>query len=458
MTEDRPIRPAGLARLLAEVESATVDPDARARASVDRSGYPSASVPDAVVRARSTEDVADALRIAHEEGLAVVPRGAGTGLAGGSVARAGEIVIDVSRMNRILALDPDEQIAVVQPGVLNHEVEEAAAAVGLFYAPDPGSTMICSVGGNVATNAGGMRCAKYGVTRESVLALEVVLPGGSILRTGHRTIKGVAGYDLTALLIGSEGTLGIVTEATLRLRPRPVATATLAAWFPDAPTAARAVAAIVAARVQPSMLELMDGATLAAIDAADGTELAGHGGAILIAQTDGHGAAAEMAVVEGAIAPLALRCRVAADEAEAAALVRARREAIPAAERLGTLAICDVGVPRTRLAEAVAGIEEISRTRGIDILTIAHAGDGNLHPMVLLRPGETLEDPVPAAALDDMFRLAHALGGTLTGEHGVGLLKRGWLEEEVGPDARRLYASIKAAFDPRGILNPGKAI
>jgi glycolate oxidase len=456
MTESTAPSP-GIARLLREVEVATDDPVARAAARVDRSGYPSRSMPDAVVLARSTDDVARALRIADEEGLAVVPRGAGTGLAGGSVARAGEVVVDVSRLDRILSIDADEQLAVVQPGVLNHEVDAAAAPLGLFYAPDPGSTMICSIGGNVATNAGGMRCEKYGVTRESVLALEVVLADGTVLRTGHRTIKGVAGYDLTALLVGSEGTLGIVTEITLRLRPRPVATATLAAWFADAATAARAVAAIVAARVQPAMLELMDAGSLAAVDAAYGTTLARGDGALLIVQTDGFAAAAEADVVVEAIRPLALECRL-AEGAEAATLVQARRDVIPAVERLGRLAICDVGVPRTRLAEAVAGIEEISRARGVPILTIAHAGDGNLHPLVHLKDGEDLTTGAPYAALADMFHLAHGLGGTLTGEHGVGLVKREWLAEEVGPDARRLYAGIKAAFDPRGILNPGKAI
>lgn len=449
---------AAIERLLREVDCATVDADARRAAATDRSGFVPQSVPDAVVHARSTADVSGALRIAYEEGLAVVPRGAGTGLAGGSVAIAGQIVVDVSAMNAVLSLDPAEHLAVVQPGVLNHEVEEAAAAHGLFYAPDPGSTMICSIGGNIATNAGGMRCAKYGVTRESVLALEVVLADGSIIRTGHRTLKGVAGYDLTALLIGSEGTLGIVTEATLRLRPRPARTATIAAWCVGAPEAAAAVAALTAAGVQPSMLELMDAPTVDAVDAYLGTDYAAHAGALLVIQTDGFGADAEADEIERVIAGFATRVRRASNDDEAALLVRARREAIPAVERHGTVSICDIGVPRTLLSEAIAGIEQIAADRGVQIFTIAHAGDGNLHPMVLLPEGASLFEGAPHAALDDMFQLAHRLGGTLTGEHGVGLVKREWMTQEVGQPVRELFVAIKSALDPRGILNPGKAI
>lgn len=445
-------------RLLRELEVTSVDLEARTAAATDRSGFARQTVPDAVVYARSTRDVSLALRIAYEEGCAVVPRGAGTGLAGGSVASAGEIVIDVSGMRAILELDPREHLAVVQPGVLNHEIDEAAAAHGLFYAPDPGSTMICSIGGNIATNAGGMRCAKYGVTRESVLALEVVLADGSIVRTGHRTLKGVAGYDLTALMIGSEGTLGIVTEATVRLRPRPPKVATIAAWCVGAAEAATAVGAIVAAGVQPSMLELMDASTVRAVDALLGTDYAARPGALLLIQTDGFGADAEADEIQRVIADVATSVLRASDPGEAALLVRARREAIPAVERLGRVAICDIGVPRTRLAEAVAGVEQIAAARGVEIFTIAHAGDGNMHPMVLLPDGATILEGAPHAALDDMFRLARRLGGTLTGEHGVGLVKREWLTDEVGEPVREVFAAIKSAFDPRGILNPGKAI
>ncbi|MGA7203902.1 MAG: FAD-binding oxidoreductase, partial [Specibacter sp.] len=262
----------GVRALLAACRNASTDPQARSLGGVDRSGYVPAGIPDGIIYAESVDDVVEALRLATRYRVPIVPRGAGTGLAGGSSATAGNVVLDVSRMNRILSIDPVEQQAVVQPGVLNAEVNAAAAPYGLFYAPDPASTAICSIGGNVATNAGGMWCAKYGVTRESVLSLQVVLADGRILKTGRNTIKGVSGYDLNALIIGSEGTLGVVVEATLRLRPQPLHTATVAAYFADAPAAARAASAIIDARIQPSILEFIDGGTLAAVDAMMGTD------------------------------------------------------------------------------------------------------------------------------------------------------------------------------------------
>ena len=398
------------------------------------------------------------MRLASAHKVPVVPRGAGTGLAAGAAAKAGEVVLDMSRMTRILQIDPVEQIAVVEPGVLNAEVNAAAAAHGLFYAPDPASTAICSIGGNIATNAGGMRCAKYGVTRESVLALHVVLPDGRTLRTGRQTIKGVTGYDLNALMIGSEGTLGIVVEATLRLRPRPVQTATVAAYFPDVAAAALAASAIIAARLQPSVLELMDGPTLEAVDKAQGTNHRAKGGAFLLAQTDGYGAFLEQSVLMEAIQPFASSYEKATDTAHADALVATRREAIPSLERLGRVSICDIGVPRNRLAEVFAGLEDISRNTGVRIFNVAHAADGNLHPMIVVGPNDSITEGPAKTALGDMFYLAKRLGGTLTGEHGVGLLKRDWLQDELGDISLDLQRSIRNVFDPQGILNPGKAI
>ncbi|WP_336852377.1 FAD-binding oxidoreductase [Sinomonas albida] len=437
---------------------ATADLAAREAAAADRSGYVPASLPDAVVRCESVDDVVEALRLAHARGIPVVPRGAGTGLAAGASAHAGQVVVDVRGMNRILSIDPVEMVAVVEPGVLNAEVNAAAAEYGLFYAPDPASTAICSIGGNIATNAGGMWCAKYGVTRESVLGLSVVLADGRVLRTGRGTIKGVTGYDLTALLIGSEGTLGIVVEATLRLRPRPVRTETLAAYFPDVETAGRAASAIMAARIQPSILELMDGPTLDAVDRAEGTRHRELGGAFLLAQTDGFGAHLELDEIVRAVEPFATSIRRAADEGEAAALVKARRDAIPALERLGRVSIGDIAVPRNRLADAFAGLEEIAARTGVRIFSVAHAADGNLHPIVVVGPDESITEGPAKAALGEMFHLAKRLGGTLTGEHGVGLLKREWVAEELGETSIELQHAIKAAFDPGGILNPGKAI
>ncbi|PCC30019.1 FAD-binding oxidoreductase [Glutamicibacter sp. BW80] len=441
----------------AHPQASTLPEDCQ-RASIDRSGYLPDSFADGVVFARSTADVVLAMELASEFGVKIVPRGAGTGLAAGATARRGEVVLDVSKMDRIISIDPVEQIAVVQPGVINAAVNAAAGELGLFYAPDPASTAICSIGGNIATNAGGMWCAKYGVTRESVLALTVVLPDGQLLRTGRRTIKGVAGYDMNALFIGSEGTLGIVVEAVLRLRPKPIRTATAAAYFPDESRAAQAAAAIISARLQPSVLELMDGPSLWAIDGALGTGHRELGGALLLAQTDGFGAELEMQALVEAIMPLASRIDRAEDEAQAAQLMEARRQAIPSMEQLGTVSICDIGVPRSKLAEALAGLAEIGEHRGVRIFTIAHAADGNLHPVIVVDPGQSITSGAPKAALGDMFHLAQRLGGTLTGEHGIGLLKQDWLEEEIGSRSLRLQHSIRQVFDPQGILNPGKGI
>lgn len=446
------------AALLEASAQASTEFGERVRVSTDRSGYVPPSLPDGVVYATSADDVVNTMKFASRYNVPVVPRGAGTGLAAGSSARTGEVVLELSGMNKILHIDPVEQLAVVQPGVLNAEVNAAAAAHGLFYAPDPASTAICSIGGNVATNAGGMWCAKYGVTRESVLSLRVVLPDGRTVVTGRRTIKGVTGYDLNALMIGSEGTLGIVVEATLRLRPAPIQTATVAAYFADVAAAALAASAIVAARLQPSVLELMDGPTLEAVDAAKGTNHRSKGGAFLLAQTDGYGAFLEQDVLIQAIEPFATHIEKAADAETAAALISARRDAIPSLERLGRVSIGDIGVPRNRLADVFAGLEDIARRTGTRIFSVAHAADGNLHPMIVVEPEESITEGPAKVALGEMFHLAQRLGGTLTGEHGVGLLKRDWLQEELGDVSLELQHAIRKVFDPQGILNPGKAI
>ncbi|WP_026551744.1 FAD-linked oxidase C-terminal domain-containing protein [Arthrobacter sp. H20] len=430
----------------------------RLSASTDRSGYVAESLPDGVVFAETAGDVVTTMRLAAAHRTPIVTRGAGTGLAAGSSARAGEVVLDVSRMKKILRIDPVEQLAVVEPGVLNAELNAAAGEYGLFYAPDPASTAICSIGGNVATNAGGMRCAKYGVTREAVLSLNVVLADGRELKTGRETIKGVSGYDLNALIVGSEGTLGVVTEATLRLRPLPVATATVAAFFSDFATAARAASAVIASRIQPSMLELIDGQTLEAIDMAMGTSYRSQGGAFLLAQTDGYGAHLEQDVLIEAIKPFATSIEKADDDEHAAQLITARREAIPCLEKLGRVSIGDIGVPRGRLAEVAVGLKEISERTGVRIYSVVHASDGNLHPMLVLDPSDSVTEGPAKVALGEMFYLAKSLGGTLTGEHGVGLLKRDWLLPELGEVSLDVMRSIKDALDPHCLLNPGKAI
>jgi glycolate oxidase len=436
----------------------SAEPQVLAARRTDRSGWPPAGQPVAVAFPRDALQVRRTLRLAHDARTPVVPRGAGTGLAGAATADTGTVVLDLSRMNRIVALSPEDATAVVEPGVITADLDRAAAAHGLRYAPDPSSVAISTIGGNIATNAGGLRCAKYGVTRDSVLGLEVVLADGRQISTGTATLKGVAGYDLTGLFVGSEGTLGVVVRATLRLRPIPLATATIAASFPDVEAAAEAAIALSAARVQPAIAELLDEATLLAIDAAQGTSLRSAGAALLLVQTDGAGAALEAELIADVLAGTATSVRTTTDEAEATELLAARRLALPSLERLGRPLIEDIAVPRSRLADAVREIAAIAARHGVPISTVAHAGDGNLHPLIVVDPA-ALTVPVEAQrAADEIFELALKLGGTLTGEHGVGTLKRAWLRRELGETNHGLQQRIKSLFDPHGILNPGKAI
>jgi glycolate oxidase len=432
----------------------STDPGVLAAHATDRSGTRPTGEPLAVVHARRTEDVTVTLRHAHELRVPVVPRGAGTGLSGGATADEGALVLDLSGMNRILELSADDQLTVVEPGVITAELDRAAGAHGLRYAPDPASAALSTIGGNIATNAGGLRCAKYGVTRDSVLGLEAVLADGTVIGTGRRTVKGVTGYDLTALLTGSEGTLAVITAATLRLRPVPVATATLAAYFPSFEAAAEASYAIARAGVEPALAELVDGPVLQAIDPA----LRERGAALLVVQCDGAGAAAEATAVARLLGPLASTVETTEDPVEAEALLAARRLALPALERLGRPLIEDIAVPRSQLARAVREIRAISARHDVPVFTIAHAADGNLHPIIVVDPDL---DRLPDAAWEaagEIFALALRLGGTLTGEHGVGVLKRQWVAEELGSAAHALQRRIKEVFDPRGILNPGKAL
>ena len=415
--------------------------------------------PRCVVTARSTADVAATLSWAQQYQVPVVPRGGGTSLAGGATAVDGCVVLSLTRMGAITEIDPENEIAVAECGVLNADLDRAAAAHGLMYPPDPSSFEISTIGGNLATNAGGLRCVKYGVTRDAALGLEVVLAGGRVLRTGRRTMKGVTGYDLTGLFVGSEGTLGVITSATLRLRPRPASyPRTVAAGFASFTTAARAVTAILAARLQPSMLEIMDSTTLRAIDEWKGVGFDGIE-ALLIAQDDGseseRGAQAmrELCVREGAS-----MADVSLTDAESRQLLELRRLAYPAVERLGRALVEDVCVPRSRLPEMVERIERAADRHDVFIATVAHAGDGNLHPAFVFDRGL---DEVPAnvwAAADEVFSAALELGGTLTGEHGVGVVKRRWLSHEIGEESMAVHRSIKDALDPLGIMNPGKVL
>ncbi|MDV7223352.1 FAD-binding oxidoreductase, partial [Streptomyces prunicolor] len=362
MTTAPPTTPTAAARLLGLLardlppDQLATDPRTLAAHTTDRSGTRPDGVPLAVVHARRTEDVTVTLRHANALRVPVVPRGAGTGLSGGASAGEGVLVLDLSGMNRILELSADDQLAVVEPGVITAELDRAAGEHGLRYAPDPASAAISTIGGNIATNAGGLRCAKYGVTRDSVLGLEAVLADGTVVTTGRRTVKGVTGYDLTALLTGSEGTLAVITSATLRLRPVPVATATLAAYFDSFEAAAEASYAIGRAGIVPALAELLDGPVLRAVDPALGER----GSALLLVQCDGAGAAIEAEQVARVLAPTATNVETTADPVEAESLLAARRLALPALERLGRPLIEDIAVPRSRLAEAVREIRAIS--------------------------------------------------------------------------------------------------
>ncbi|MET9327751.1 FAD-linked oxidase C-terminal domain-containing protein [Tsukamurella sp. NPDC003166] len=418
----------------------------------DRSGAVGDGSPLGVVFAESTDDVAAVLAIAERTRTPVVTRGAGTGLAGGASAAAGELVLSTERMTGLLEVSRADRIARVSAGVLSADVDAAAVAVGLRYTPDPGSVAISTIGGNIATNAGGLRCVKYGVTRDSVLGLEVVLPGGGILHTGGRTIKGVAGLDLTSLIVGSEGTLGVVTEATLRLRSVSPVVHTVVGLFPSTAAAAAGVTEVLEAGDSPLVAELLDGTCLLALDRWKGTSFGR--GALAMIQFEGNDGAHACDVVARLWARSATEVTVADDGG--GALVAARRDALPALERLGRVLIEDVAVPLSQVGTMIERVERIATEFGVTIATMAHAGDGNLHPIIVVdEPG--IPDRAWRAA-DAVFRAALDLGGTLTGEHGVGLLKQRWLRSEIGDVSTDLTRGIKSVFDPNGILNPGKAL
>jgi glycolate oxidase len=424
----------------------------------DKSGHRSESAPLAVVTARSVGDVQATLRIASEFDVPVVPRGAGTGLAGGAIAGAGEIVLSTLAMDRILEVSADDELAVVEPGILNGAFNAALEPLGLWFAPDPASKAISTVGGNIATNAGGLLCAKYGVTREAVLGLKVVLADGRLLELGHRSVKGVTGLDLTALMIGSEGTLGVVVEATVKLRrlvPGPVST--IGAHFADVAAAAAASAAITAAGVHPAAMELLDAPSLGAIGTHLGIDLVGRGNAWLLVQTDGAGGSSEAETALAIVRSHGGDAELTTDQEEGERLLAIRRAFHPSLETLGTVLIEDIAVPRSALPRMFEAIARIGESYGMSIPTVAHAGDGNLHPNFVYEAGEDGEVPERVwNAASELFTTALALGGTLTGEHGVGILKKRWLGDELGTDQLELQKQIKSVFDPRGILNPGK--
>jgi glycolate oxidase len=440
-------------------EALVTDPDVVASYRYDRAQFCPAGVPAAVVLARETAHVQHALRTASALRVPVVPQGARSGLSGAANAIDGCIVVSTERMRSIVEVDVANRLVVTQPGIFNAELSRAVAEHGLFYPPDPSSWEFCSIGGNLSTNSGGLCCVKYGVTTDYVLGLEVVLASGEVLRTGRRTVKGVAGYDLTKLFVGSEGTLGVITEATLALRPASARPRTAAALFPTAREACATVAAVVAAGLVPSLLEIMDATSLRASSAYLKADLPQDCGAMLVWQSDSPGdtARAEVAAVGEVAARHGATDVIEADDpAEAELLLAARRCVLMALETLGTTLIDDVAVPRTRLADLIEDVERIADRHGLVIGVVGHAGDGNMHPTVVFDPSDPGQTERAQVAFGEIMDAGLALGGTITGEHGVGVLKKAWLEREAGPVAMDVHRAVKAALDPLGILNPGK--
>jgi glycolate oxidase len=434
------------------------DPDVVESYRQDRAKDPDAGRPLAVVRARSTEDVQAVLRWASASGIPVVPRGAGSGLSGGATAVDGGIVLTTELMRRI-DVDPVTRTAVVQPGLINADVKRAVAEHGLWYPPDPSSFEFCSIGGNAATNAGGLCCVKYGVTTDYILGLEVVLADGTVVRLGGPRLKDSAGLSLTKLFVGSEGTLGVITELTLRLLPQQPPASTVVASFASVRDATEAVCNITRV-MRPAMLEFMDRTAIGAVEShlRMGLDLGAR--AMLIAQSDAPGDREnEMAFIAQAFTHANATDVFATDDPkEGEAFTAARRFAIPAVERLGDLLLEDVGVPLPALPALIEGIEAIADRRGIVCAVIAHAGDGNTHPLIVHDPADPDQSRRAHLAFGEIMHLAIELGGTITGEHGVGRLKKAWLPDQVGPDVMELTRRIKGALDPQNILNPGAVL
>ena len=427
----------------------------------DETPFLHGGLPGAVALPTETAQVAELVRICAEYGVPIVPRGAGTGLSGGAVGIEGGLTIAFTAMDRILEIDEANLVAVVQPGIINARLKAAVAEHGLFYPPDPASYEMCSIGGNLGTNAGGLCCVKYGQTRDWVLGLEVVMADGRVVRLGGKNVKDVAGYALTQLIVGSQGTLAIVTEATLRLRPLPPPRATMLAFFASLDAAGDAVAGIGPAGLTPVTLELMDAFTIAAVNDAYGLGLPTGAAAMLMIESDlpGAGAAAEIDAAESVCRTAgAIETVRAADAQEADWLRQARRGAYQALERIGLVRMEDVGVPRGRVPELLRAIEASATRLGVRCGTFGHAGDGNLHPNLVFERDDPTAEATTEAFKDEIYRAAIALGGTVTAEHGIGLARRDYLELQRGPEAVAIMRAIKAALDPQGILNPGRVL
>jgi glycolate oxidase len=422
----------------------------------DWSRDPTAGVPIAVVRPRNAEEVQATIRWAAEHRVPVVPRGAGSGLSGGSSAVAGGIVVSLERM-RSIEIDLAARVAIVEPGAFNSDVMSAAAQHGLWYPPDPSSYEICSIGGNIATNAGGLCCVKYGVTTDYVLGLDVVLADGTLITLGGKRIKDVAGLSLVKLFVGSGGTLGIITRAILRLIPAQGPRSTLVAYFPTVQAAADTVVAI-GRTLRASMMELMDQTAINAVEDYRSMGLDRSAGAMLIAQSDAPGVscAAEIEFMEAACTTAgAKETFITTDPDEGELFVAARRAAFPAIEARGSILLEDVGAPVPQLPQLLSGIAALAEQYDVEIPVVAHAGDGNTHPIIVFDRADAEARHRAYLAFDEIMQLAIRLGGTITGEHGVGRAKKAALPAQLGPDVMALSHKIKNALDPLSILNPG---
>jgi glycolate oxidase len=439
-------------------EALITDPDVTASYAHDMASFCEAGTPAVVVLPRTVEQVQHVMRTATALRVPVVPQGARTGLSGAANASDGCVVLSLVKMDRILEISPVDRIAVVEPGVINATLSRAVGEQGLYYPPDPSSWEMCTIGGNIGTASGGLCCVKYGVTAEYVLGLDVVLADGRLLTTGRRTAKGVAGYDLTRLFVGSEGSLGIVVKAVLALKPAPPQQLVLAAEFGSAKAACDAVCRIMERGHTPSLLELMDRTTVRAVNAMANMGLPETTEALLLAAFDTADPAADLAAVgELCTAAGATEVVPADDAAESELLLQARRLALVALEQVkGTTMIDDVCVPRSRLGDLLVGIEAIGEKYDLTIGVCAHAGDGNTHPTVCFDADDPDESRRARESFDEIMALGLELGGTITGEHGVGVLKKEWLARELGPVGIELQRGIKQTFDPLGLLNPGK--
>jgi glycolate oxidase len=418
------------------------------------------SRPQAAVWPSSTEQVARIMRLAWEREIPVTPRGAGTGLAGSAVPAAGGLVMDLSRMNRILEIRIPDRLVVLEPGVVYEDLDRALAPYGFFFPPDPASGKVCTIGGNVATNAGGIRGAKYGVTRDYVLALEVVLADGRILQTGSSCMKSVSGYDLTRLFVGSEGTLGVITRITLKISPRPKASSTATAVFSDLSDAGRAVSDIMHSGVIPSVLEILDERALKVLREHGGFALP-EAKAMILTETDGYTQAEAEAQMERILEVFSKNKAAAVEQAsspaDAQSLWRVRKSVGSVAAKLRPANISeDVAVPISRVPDLLTGISRIASEMDIPFVIFGHAGDGNIHPRLMYDPARPEQSRAVHLAAEAIFRLACGLGGTLTGEHGIGLSKAPYMEIEHSSVSLEIMRVIKASLDPKNILNPGK--